>query len=150
MLSRLQWLKAVPRPVSVLHSNFTSRNLKSFRGEEIVGAAKPKLKVSSHGSEGMPHVMTDRKYKYSEGQIYNGFKCERIEYIPDFELMSCSLRHIGTGTEFWYIDRKDTNNVFSINFRTTPFDSTGLPHILEHLALCGSKTFQFEIPSSKC
>ncbi|XP_034477078.1 presequence protease, mitochondrial-like [Drosophila innubila] len=149
MLTRLQWLKAVPRPVSVLHSNFTSRNLKSFRGEEVLGAVKPKPKLSSQGSERMPHIMTDRKYKYSEGQIYHGFKCERVEYIPDFELMSCSLRHIGTGTEFWYLDRKDTNNVFSINFRTTPFDSTGLPHILEHLALCGSKNFPVRDPFFK-
>ncbi|KAH8413808.1 hypothetical protein KR222_008723 [Zaprionus bogoriensis] len=97
----------------------------------------------------MPQVIADRKYKYSQGKVYHGFLCERVEYIPDFELTSCTLRHQGTGTEFWYIDRNDANNVFSINFRTTPFDSTGLPHILEHLALCGSKNFPVRDPFFK-
>ncbi|EDW01977.1 presequence protease, mitochondrial [Drosophila grimshawi] len=136
MLTRLQWLRALPRPAASLR-----RNIKSFPG------AKVESEQALQGA--MPHVMAERKYKYSEGKIYNGFECERIEYIPDFELTSCTLRHLGTGTEFWYIDRNDANNVFSINFRTTPFDSTGMPHILEHLALCGSKNFPIRDPFFK-
>ncbi|EDW61229.1 presequence protease, mitochondrial [Drosophila virilis] len=147
MLTRLQWLKAVPRPLRMLHGQLARRNINSFTVEEVRRRAKTEPKLALQGD--MPHVMADRKYKYSEGKIYHGFQCERIEYIPDFELMSCTLRHVGTGTEFWYIDRNDANNVFSINFRTTPFDSTGLPHILEHLALCGSKNFPVRDPFFK-
>ncbi|XP_062129466.1 presequence protease, mitochondrial isoform X2 [Drosophila sulfurigaster albostrigata] len=151
MLTRLQWLRAVPRPNSVLHSQIVRRNFKSNNNKAngIRGVVNQKLEVATQGIDRMPHINTDRQYKYSEGKIYNGFQCERIEYIPDFELTSCTLRHLGTGTEFWYIDRKDTNNVFSINFRTTPFDSTGMPHILEHLSLCGSKNFPVRDPFFK-
>ncbi|KAH8355035.1 hypothetical protein KR093_004209 [Drosophila rubida] len=87
----------------------------------------------------MPYVLDEQNYRYKEGRVYHGFQCERVEAIPDYELISCTLRHLGTGTEIWYLDRKDINNLFSINFRTKPLDSTGLPHVLEHLVLCGSK-----------
>ncbi|KAH8355041.1 hypothetical protein KR093_004217 [Drosophila rubida] len=87
----------------------------------------------------MPYVLAGENYRYKEGRVYKGFKCERIEPIPDYELVSCTLRHLGTGTEFWYLDCNDIQNVFSIHFRTKPLDSTGLPHVLEHLVLCGSK-----------
>ncbi|XP_070070039.1 presequence protease, mitochondrial [Drosophila takahashii] len=97
----------------------------------------------------MPPVIHQREYKYTEGKVYHGFQCERVEHISEFELTSYTLRHEGTGTELWHIDRNDANNVFSINFRTTPFDSTGLPHILEHLSLCGSKKFPVRDPFFK-
>ncbi|KAH8261545.1 hypothetical protein KR044_010912, partial [Drosophila immigrans] len=87
----------------------------------------------------IPYIIDGRNYRYKEGHIYQGFRCERVEAIPDYALMSCTLRHLGTGTEFWYLDRNDINNLFSINFRTNPLDSTGLPHVLEHLVLCGSQ-----------
>lgn len=148
MLTRLQWLRAVPRKVGVLPSQYARHSFKSISIEEALNDAKPKPSAALLEEE-MPNVIADRKIKYSEGKIYHGFLCERVEYIPDFELTSYTLRHKGTGTEFWYIDRKDTNNVFSINFRTTPFDSTGLPHILEHLALCGSKNFPVRDPFFK-
>ena len=40
----------------------------------------------------------------------------------------------------------DDNKVFSISFRTPPEDSTGLPHILEHSVLCGSRKFPSKEP----
>ncbi|KAH8261543.1 hypothetical protein KR044_010914 [Drosophila immigrans] len=89
----------------------------------------------------MPYVIDGQNYKYKEGHVYQGFQCERVEAIPDFGLMSCTLRHLGTGTEFWYLDCNDSNNLFAIHFRTQPLDSTGLPHVLEHLVLCGSKKY---------
>lgn len=97
----------------------------------------------------MPHVTKKRKYKYEEGKTYHGFQCERVEHISEFELTSYTFRYERTGTELWHIDRNDSNNVFSINFRTTPFDSTGLPHILEHLSLCGSQKYPVRDPFFK-
>ena len=40
----------------------------------------------------------------------------------------------------------DENKVFSIAFRTTPKNSTGVPHILEHSVLCGSREFPLKDP----
>lgn len=37
----------------------------------------------------------------------------------------------------------------SIQFRTTPMDSTGVPHILEHTVLCGSQKYPCRDPFFK-
>ncbi|ALC40081.1 maker587 [Drosophila busckii] len=138
MIRRLSCYKTVVRPIPILTSQFVRRNSKLIVDNDEIAA-----EVTT------PYILPDRSYKYKEGKVYNEFLCERVEYISDFELMSCTMRHLGTGTKLWYIDRNDTNNVFSINFRTPPFDSTGLPHILEHLALCGSKKFPVRDPFFK-
>jgi Zn-dependent M16 (insulinase) family peptidase len=41
---------------------------------------------------------------------------------------------------------QDDNKVFGITFRTPPEDSTGIPHVLEHSVLCGSKKFPVKEP----
>ena len=41
---------------------------------------------------------------------------------------------------------QDENKVFGVTFRTPPTDSTGLPHILEHSVLCGSRKFPVKEP----
>ena len=38
---------------------------------------------------------------------------------------------------------------FSVGFRTTPMDSTGVSHILEHTVLCGSKNYPVRDPFFK-
>lgn len=38
---------------------------------------------------------------------------------------------------------------FSVLFRTTPMDSTGVPHILEHTVLCGSEKYPCRDPFFK-
>jgi len=40
----------------------------------------------------------------------------------------------------------DDNKVFGITFRTPPEDSTGVPHILEHSVLCGSRKYKTKDP----
>lgn len=39
--------------------------------------------------------------------------------------------------------------LFSVQFRTTPMDNTGVPHILEHTVLCGSQRFPCRDPFFK-
>ena len=39
--------------------------------------------------------------------------------------------------------------ISSVTFRTTPMDSTGVPHILEHTVLCGSEKFPVRDPFFK-
>ena len=51
------------------------------------------------------------------------------------------LRHKKSGARVLLIENDDDNKVFSIGFRTPPSDSTGVPHIMEHSVLCGSKNF---------
>lgn len=141
MLSRIKWLEKAHS--NIWRAQIAKQHCKSLSTyEEKFGASR----TQGH----MPHLIHQREYRFAEGKVYNGFQCERVEHITDFDLTSYTLRHEGTGTELWHIDRKDANNVFSINFRTTPFDSTGLPHILEHLVLCGSKNYPVRDPFLKC
>jgi presequence protease len=73
------------------------------------------------------------------GERLHGFTVERIKQVPELELTALHLRHDRTGAEHLHIARNDTNNVFSIGFKTNPPDDTGVPHILEHTTLCGSE-----------
>ena len=55
-------------------------------------------------------------------------------------------RHKKTGAEILSMIAQDENKVFGITFRTPPFDSTGVAHILEHSVLCGSKKYPVKEP----
>ena len=59
----------------------------------------------------------------------------------------CSLyRHKKSGAELLSVSTDDDNKVFGITFRTPPEDSTGVPHILEHSVLCGSRKYKTKDP----
>lgn len=87
--------------------------------------------------------------KFKEGLEVEGFKICQITKIPDFHCNLIKLNHISTGAQYVHIERNDNNNVFSVAFRTTPFDSTGIPHILEHLVLFGSEKYSCRDPFFK-
>jgi Zn-dependent M16 (insulinase) family peptidase len=54
--------------------------------------------------------------------------------------------HNKSGARVCVIKNDDINKTFSISFRTPPNDDTGLPHILEHSVLCGSRKFTLNDP----
>ncbi|MDR3348606.1 MAG: insulinase family protein [Acidaminococcales bacterium] len=56
------------------------------------------------------------------------------------------MRHQKSGARLLYLASKDDNKVFSISFYTPPSDDTGLPHILEHSVLCGSRKYPLKEP----
>ena len=66
--------------------------------------------------------------------------------LKDLKSEGYLLRHKKTGARVLLMDNDDENKVFFIGFRTPPEDSTGLPHILEHSVLCGSKNFPLKDP----
>lgn len=66
--------------------------------------------------------------------------------IDDIGSMSYLLRHRKTGARIALLSNDDENKVFYIGFRTPPADSTGVPHIIEHTVLCGSKEFPVKDP----
>lgn len=75
------------------------------------------------------------------GEKLHGFTLLRTKHVPELELTALHLRHDKTGAEHLHIARDDSNNVFSIGFKTNPPDDTGVPHILEHTTLCGSEKY---------
>lgn len=59
----------------------------------------------------------------------------------------CTLyKHKKSGAELLSVSTDDDNKVFGITFRTPPSDSTGVPHILEHSVLCGSRKYKTKDP----
>ena len=51
-----------------------------------------------------------------------------------------------SGARIAILSNNDDNKVFYIGFRTPPEDETGVPHIIEHTTLCGSKKFPVKDP----
>lgn len=66
--------------------------------------------------------------------------------INDLNSEGYLLKHKKTGARVVLMNNDDDNKVFYIGFRTTPNDSTGVMHILEHSVLCGSKEFPVKDP----
>ncbi|MEF3695929.1 insulinase family protein [Desulfolutivibrio sp.] len=66
--------------------------------------------------------------------------------IPEYDATAVFYRHDATGAEILSISRDDENKVFGVTLRTPPADSTGLPHILEHSVLCGSRKYPVKEP----
>ena len=87
--------------------------------------------------------------KFQEGQVIHGFIVDKIAMVDEVHLNAIELTHLGTGAQYLHLARDDSNNVFSIAFRTPPKDSTGVPHILEHITLCGSKRYPCRDPFFK-
>ncbi|KAJ1740765.1 Mitochondrial presequence protease [Coemansia sp. RSA 1086] len=83
------------------------------------------------------------------GSQLHGFTVEDVQAVSELKLKALRLRHQKTGLEWLHIDRDDNNNVFSIGFNTSVTDSTGVPHILEHTTLCGSKKYPVRDPFFK-
>lgn len=73
---------------------------------------------------------------------------ELIEERQIAELNSTGyyLKHRKTGAKVCLLSNEDENKVFYIGFRTPAPDDTGVPHILEHSVLCGSKEFPVKDP----
>ncbi|KAI2621784.1 Metalloenzyme, LuxS/M16 peptidase-like protein [Hypoxylon sp. NC1633] len=83
------------------------------------------------------------------GEKIHGFTLLRTKHVPELELTALHLRHDKTGADYLHIARDDSNNVFSIGFKTNPPDDTGVPHILEHTTLCGSQKYPIRDPFFK-
>ncbi|KAI0814353.1 Metalloenzyme, LuxS/M16 peptidase-like protein [Xylaria sp. FL0064] len=83
------------------------------------------------------------------GETLHGFTLLRTKHVPELELTALHLKHNKTGADYLHIAREDSNNVFSIGFKTNPPDDTGIPHILEHTTLCGSEKYPIRDPFFK-
>ncbi|MBP1743128.1 MAG: peptidase, partial [Firmicutes bacterium] len=83
---------------------------------------------------------------FSIGEIYCGFRVVEKQPIRDVDSEGLIFEHEKSGARLLFLKNKDDNKVFSISFRTPPKDSTGVPHILEHSVLCGSKKFPVKEP----
>lgn len=117
----------------------------------IAQRCSPKLLFATLPVRNQPNApgMQPVEFKFIPGSKYEGFLCTEVELIHEFNMVAYIFKHVKLGSIYLHLDRNDSNNVFSINFRTTPYDSTGMPHILEHNVLCGSERYPVRDPFFK-
>ena len=82
----------------------------------------------------------------STGQVMHGFEVEAVTPLPDLRATATRLRHRKSGARLLHLATADSENLFAVAFRTPPPDDTGLPHILEHTVLCGSRRYPVKDP----
>ena len=78
--------------------------------------------------------------------VIHGFRLLRQEKIEEIDAQAFEFCHEQSGARLFFLQNDDDNKVFSISFRTPPFDDTGVAHIVEHSTLCGSRKFPLKEP----
>lgn len=84
--------------------------------------------------------------EYKIGHEYYGYELVDNKHVSELDSTALVFKHIKSGARVLLLSNNDNNKVFSIGFRTPPNDDTGLPHILEHSVLCGSRKFPVKDP----
>lgn len=135
VLTKSNWLKSLG-----LTNRYKPANNKLSTSPRVQASLNPAKTIDTKKPDSV---------KLAQGQILHGFIVDQITPVQEMYLTAIKLTHLGTGAQYLHLSRDDSNNVFSIGFRTTPTDSTGLPHILEHLTLCGSDRFPCRDPFFK-
>ena len=82
----------------------------------------------------------------SPDNTHPSFEWVRSEPISSLNLTVEEYRHTKTGAVHYHLSADNTENVFLVALRTVPMDSTGVAHMLEHTALCGSKKYPVRDP----
>lgn len=79
-------------------------------------------------------------------QEISGYRIQSMHPLKHIDGVLYQLLHMGTGARHLHISVPDDENAFGVTFKTVPSDSTGVAHILEHTALCGSEKYPVRDP----
>ncbi|HEY7774107.1 MAG TPA: insulinase family protein [Marinagarivorans sp.] len=74
------------------------------------------------------------------------FRQLRSQPVASLNIVVEEYEHIRTGAQHIHLASDNPENVFLVALRTVPEDSTGVAHILEHTALCGSQRYPVRDP----
>ncbi|EEF43713.1 zinc metalloprotease, putative [Ricinus communis] len=123
-------------PVAATSSSSSSRFNKHFSSLSPAAVATHPAPSSPDVAGGVPSEVAEKL----------GFQKVSEEFIEECKSKAELFRHKKTGAEIMSVSNDDENKVFGIVFRTPPKDSTGIPHILEHSVLCGSRKYPLKEP----
>lgn len=93
-----------------------------------------------------PQISPKTSPAASNIETHPNFRHLRRETISSLGLVIDEFEHIHTGAQHIHLAADNTENVFLVALRTVPNDSTGVAHILEHTALCGSERYPVRDP----
>ncbi|KAK7366460.1 hypothetical protein VNO80_08450 [Phaseolus coccineus] len=128
--------RLLPSSSSPPHFRTSSNRFSSFSPRAVLS---PSPSSSPSPPPAFPQVEDEVALKL-------GFQKVSEEFIPECKSKAVLFRHIKTGAQVMSVSNDDENKVFGIVFRTPPNDSTGIPHILEHSVLCGSRKYPLKEP----
>ncbi len=94
----------------------------------------------------MSSVVADSPVSPAPSRVHEAFEWIRSERIESLNLVVEEYRHRVTGAVHYHLAADKAENVFLVALRTVPMDSTGVAHILEHTALCGSRHYPVRDP----
>lgn len=77
---------------------------------------------------------------------YHGFKLTEEKRINEINSIARVFYHEKSGARLLHLENEDDNKVFSINFKTPPASDNGVPHIMEHSVLAGSRKYPVRDP----
>jgi Zn-dependent M16 (insulinase) family peptidase len=80
------------------------------------------------------------------GDELYGFRVQAVTPLPGLRAVAYQIEHLKSGARLLHLHTDDSENMFCIAFRTPPDDDTGLPHILEHSVLDGSRKYAAKKP----
>lgn len=81
-----------------------------------------------------------------QANAHEAFEKRHSRRIETLNLTVHEYEHRKTGAMHFHMEAPNAENVFMVAFRTVPMDSTGVAHILEHTALCGSEKYPVRDP----
>ena len=97
----------------------------------------------------------------ANGILHPSFELKDSEFLNEFNAEGNTFKHKKTGAEIFFMNWGsgsinstssssdlgfDDESTFGIFFRTPPYDSTGVPHVLEHALLTGSRKYKTKSP----
>ena len=86
----------------------------------------------------------DPELRFAIGSVVDGFMFKRALRLPGGAGNAYEFEHVKSGAHWLHCETEETKNQFSVAFRTPVEDDCGIPHILEHMVLAGSKKYPAE------
>ncbi len=80
------------------------------------------------------------------GTVLHGFEIVNKRFSEELGGTLYEMRHQKTHAQLVFMDNKADNKLFSVAFKTLPWDDTGVFHILEHSVLAGSESYPVKEP----
>ncbi|GIL59926.1 hypothetical protein Vafri_14582 [Volvox africanus] len=103
----------------------------------VLAAAAPAVAPAAASTAVLPDAIVEKAH---------GFTLQRTQFVKEYGSHVLLYKHDKTGAELISVLNSDENKTFGVVFRTPVDDSTGIPHILEHSVLCGSRKYPIKEP----
>uniref|UniRef100_A0A0G4G763 Peptidase M16C associated domain-containing protein n=1 Tax=Chromera velia CCMP2878 TaxID=1169474 RepID=A0A0G4G763_9ALVE len=139
---------SLARPFSLRGTSSLPRASRKFQQHTLAAPSFPheSARDFSSLSSAAATLEAPASFKDAETVTHPAFEVVTEDFAKEYNCKSVIYRHKKSGAMVLSISAPEKEKVFGVCFRTPPGDSTGVPHILEHSVLCGSRLFPVKEP----